>query len=70
MVWFSVVLAFGSMVGLWIVARNAIKGWAWCLAMEVPWTIYSFAIKQYGLAILCIFYAVVYARNMYKSIRL
>ncbi len=35
--------------------------------MEIPWTIYAIMIKQYGLAVLCGFYAVVYAYNLHKT---
>jgi len=67
--WVSFLLAFGSMAGLWIVARNQRIGWAWCLAMEIPWTIYAFMVKQQGLAVLCIFYAIVYLSNLVKAVR-
>jgi hypothetical protein len=66
-VWFSFVLAAGSIAGLWIVARNPKIGWGWCLAMEIPWVIYAFAIHQPALAILCLFYGGVYCVNLYKA---
>ena len=56
----GVVLACGSMFGLWLAGRNPRAGWLWCLFMEIPWLIYAFNIGEMGLAFLCGAYFFVY----------
>jgi hypothetical protein len=63
----SFLLAAGSIFGLWLVGRNPRIGWAWCLGMEVPWVVYALSIGQPALAVLCAFYAGVYAINLRKT---
>jgi hypothetical protein len=64
MIWVSFLLAAGSIAGLYFVKRNPRLGWGWCLFMEVPWVIYALTIGQPALAVLCAFYAAVYANNL------
>lgn len=68
--WFSFVLAAGSIAGLWLVSKRPTIGWAWCLAFEVPWTLYAFYVHQPALALLCAFYGLVYLNNLIKARKL
>jgi len=61
--WWSFLLAALSMAGLWIAGKRPKLGWLWCMLMEIPWTIWAIALKQYGFALLCVFYFIVYWRN-------
>lgn len=63
-VWFSFILAGGSIFGLWLVSKNAKAGWSWCLFMEIPWSIWAIWLGQWGFLVLCLAYAGVYLNNL------
>ena len=68
MVW-SFVLAFGSILGLWLVSRNTKIGWAWCIFMEVLWIAWSVWVAQWGFLVLCVCYLAVYLNNLRISVK-
>ena len=61
--WWSFLLAGFSLAGIWIAGKRPRLGWLWCMAMEIPWTIWAISLKQYGFALLCSIYFFVYLRN-------
>jgi hypothetical protein len=63
----GLVLAVGSIFGLWLAGRRPKAGWLWCMGMEIPWLIYAVSIDQTGLALLCGAYFVVYLLNGMKA---
>ncbi|MFM7851087.1 MAG: hypothetical protein ACKO96_04025, partial [Flammeovirgaceae bacterium] len=48
--WWSFLLAAFSLAGIWIAGKKPRLGWLWCMAMEIPWTIWAIWLKQYGFA--------------------
>jgi hypothetical protein len=63
----SFALAFGSLVGLWIVGKNPKVGWFVLAVMEVLWIVWSIRIGQAGLGLLCGAYFVMYCFNLGRS---
>ncbi len=65
----SFALAAGSIFGLWLVSRWPRVGWTVCMFMEIPWVIYAYLSDVPGLAVLCGFYFIVYAYNLFRTKR-
>lgn len=71
MIWFlrqlpSVLLCVWGVI-VFILAGNKVRfGWLLGIASEAAWAVYAVWIRQWGLLLGCLFYAVVYLRNYVK----
>jgi hypothetical protein len=68
-VWFSFILAGGSLLGLWVVGKRPRLGWAMLAVMEVAWVVWSLRIGQLGLGLLCAAYFGLYCLNLVRARR-
>lgn len=55
-----------GLTGALIVGRKHYFGWIVLLGNTILWAIYGIVSRQYGFVVASLFYAPVYARNLYR----
>lgn len=63
---FSYLLSIISLVTLWLIGNKNKAGFILGLLNQVLWIWYALMLKQYGLLVGVIAYAVIYIRNLIK----
>ena len=63
---FSYLLSIISLVTLWLIGNKNKAGFILGLLNQVLWVWYALMLKQYGLLVGVIAYAVIYIRNLIK----
>ena len=63
---FSYLLSIISLVTLWLIGNKNKAGFVLGLLNQVLWIWYALMLKQYGLLVGVIAYAVIYIRNLIK----
>ena len=58
-----------GLLAMWLVPKHPATGWAIGLASEGVWLLYALTTGQYGFIVGSIAYAIVYTRNLNKSLR-
>jgi hypothetical protein len=57
------VISVLSIGAIWAVGSKHRIGWLFAASTEIPWTLYSIWLRQYGLLLACVAWAGVYVRN-------
>src|SRR5690606_13472242 len=60
----SLVLAAGGVLGLYLAGRKNLWGWAIGLAMQALWIAYAIVTEQYGFLLSAVAYGWVYGLNL------
>ena len=60
------VLAIGNVGAMAWISRGGRGGWAFSLAWQAPWAVYSVATRQYGFILLSVGYGSVYFRHLFR----
>lgn len=68
--WWSWALTVNGLVGLWLVARLARKGWIVLIGNEILWVAYAFSTRQWGFIAMAVTYGAVYVVAYQKWTRI
>ena len=62
--WWSVVLAFTGLFGMYLAGRGSSWGWVLGIADEVLWIVYAVVTGQWAFCLSAMAYGWVYSRNL------